>query len=88
MKGQHSNRADDTKIIEIIKDHPGIRSCEIAKKLGRVANTIATKTATIAQRAFNVAVKANPIGVLIALLAAAVTAYYFFRDSVGPGGDP
>lgn len=44
--------------------------------------TIATNASTVAQRAFNTAVKANPIGLLIALLATAVTAYLFFRDSV------
>ncbi|MCK5643043.1 MAG: phage tail tape measure protein, partial [Gammaproteobacteria bacterium] len=52
------------------------------KTIAQNWNTIATNTATIAQKAFNVAVKANPLGVLIALLAGAVTAYYFFRDSV------
>lgn len=43
--------------------------------------TIATKAATAAQKAFNSASKANPIGILIALLAAAVTAYLAFRDA-------
>ena len=45
------------------------------------AKTIATNVATTAQRAFNTAVKANPLGLLLALLAAAITAYLAFRDS-------
>ncbi|MGB0896920.1 MAG: phage tail tape measure protein [Flavobacteriaceae bacterium] len=47
----------------------------------KIAQTSATVAGTAAQRAFNVATKANPLGILIALLAAAVTAYYAFRDS-------
>jgi IS30 family transposase len=48
MKGQPSNKAGDSDIIQIIRDHPGIKSCEIAKKLGKVSNTIATKTKRLA----------------------------------------
>ena len=44
--------------------------------------TIATKAATAAQAAFNTALKANPIGLIVALLAAAVTAYLAFGGAV------
>lgn len=44
-------------------------------------NVIATKAATAAQRAFNLAMKSNPIGLIVALLAAAVTAYIAFADA-------
>lgn len=58
--------------------------------------TTATKASTIAQRiqttavllgskavkAFNLAMKANPLGLIIALLALATSAYYAFSDSV------
>ncbi len=39
------------------------------------------KLATIATRAFNIATKANPIGLIIGLLATAVTALLVFRDA-------
>tara|TARA_R110002126_G_scaffold248006_1_gene390920 strand:+ start:15822 stop:19604 length:3783 start_codon:yes stop_codon:yes gene_type:complete len=39
------------------------------------------KIATIAQRAFNLAAKANPIGLLVAALVAAASAFGFFSDS-------
>ena len=43
MKGQAFNRADDTKIIEVIKDHPGIRCNEVSEKLVIPCNTITRK---------------------------------------------
>lgn len=68
-----------------------VKAANVATKLGIVytrgatlatnLKTAATTAATAAQRAFNTAAKANPIGLIIALLAAAVTAYYAFRDS-------
>ena len=68
-----------------------VKAANLATKLGIVFNrgatlttnlkTAATAAATAAQKAFNTAVKSNPIGLIIALLAAAVTAYYAFRDS-------
>ena len=54
------------------------RSATVATNI----KTAATQAATVAQRTFNNAVKANPIGLLVTLLATAVTAYIAFRDSV------
>ena len=44
-------------------------------------NAIATKGADVAMKAFNATTKANPIGLLVTLLATAVTAFFAFRDS-------
>ena len=52
-----------------------------AASIATNARTIATNVATAAQKAFNKATKANVIGVVIALLAAAVTAYLTFADA-------
>ena len=43
---------------------------------------VATTRATIAQRAFNVALKANPIGLALGLAAAGYTAWSSYSDSV------
>lgn len=48
----------------------------------KIIETAAVNGATAATQAFNVAQKANPLGLVIALLAAAVTAYIVFNDSV------
>ena len=53
------------------------RGATIAQK----AYTIAVNIAKIATRAFNTSVKASPIGLLVGLLAAAVAAFFAFRDS-------
>ena len=39
-----------------------------------------TQKATAAMRLFNIAVKLNPLGLLLTLIAASVTAYYMFAD--------
>ena len=44
-------------------------------------NAIATKGADVAMKAFNATTKANPIGLLVTVLATAVTAFFAFRDS-------
>lgn len=69
-----------------------VKAANLATKLGIVwtrgasiatnIKTAATTAATAAQKAFNTTLKANPLGLIVALLAAAVTAYYAFRDSV------
>ena len=43
MKGQPFNRADDTKIIQIISDNPGILSSEISSKCEVPVKTIQIK---------------------------------------------
>ena len=43
-------------------------------------NAIATKGADAAMKAFNATTKANPIGLLVTVLATAVTAFFAFRD--------
>jgi hypothetical protein len=43
-------------------------------------NAIATKGADTAMKAFNATTKANPIGILVTLLATAVTAWFAFAD--------
>lgn len=42
---------------------------------------------TVAQWAFNAAVRANPLGIFITLLGGAVGAIYAFRDEMGLAGD-
>lgn len=49
--------------------------------------TKATKTATMAQQAFNAAQKANMIGLVVAGLAAAVTAFVLFRKRAKEASD-
>jgi TP901 family phage tail tape measure protein len=44
--------------------------------------TLQTERATIAQNAFNLATKANPIGLIVALLAAATTAYFLYNKEI------
>ena len=44
--------------------------------------TAVTKAAKAAQEAFNLATKASPIGIIIALVTAAAAAYFAFRDNV------
>ena len=43
MKGQDFNKADDTKIVAVISDNPGIRCITISEKLGIPCNTITRK---------------------------------------------
>ena len=43
MKGQEFNRANDTEIIKVIKDHPGIRCIGVAEIMGIPCNTITRK---------------------------------------------
>lgn len=50
--------------------------------LAQRAATVATNTATVAQNALNVAIKSNPIGLILSVLAAATAAWYAFGDAV------
>ena len=45
------------------------------------SGTVATNAATAAQRTFNTAVAANPVGLILAVLSAAVLAYQAFAES-------
>ena len=45
------------------------------------SGTVATQAGTAAQTAFNIAVKANPLGLLLGVLSAVVIAYQAFADS-------
>ncbi len=53
-----------------------IRAAAFAKQLYAVV----TQRATIAQLGFNTAIKSNPIGLLLSVLATAATAYFMFRN--------
>ena len=55
----------------------------IGMTVAQRAQIIATNTATVAQNAFNVAVRANPIGLIITLLAVAAASWYAYSDAVG-----
>jgi len=52
-----------------------------ALKVAQAALTGGVQGATVAMRAFNAVTKANPVGILVTVLAAAVTAFIAFRDS-------
>ena len=43
MKGQPFNRVDDTKIVQLVADKPGILSSEISSKTGVPVKTIQIK---------------------------------------------
>ncbi len=49
-------------------------------KTATLAKAMATGRATIAMRAFNMAVKANPLGLMLGVLTAVVSAVTLFRD--------
>lgn len=62
----------------------GIQGIISAQKLlasTTLATTTATKGGTIAMRIFNTVVKANPIGLLVTALLAAITAFAIFNSS-------
>jgi len=50
-------------------------------RTAKVAETVAIEGSTVATKSMNTAMKANPIGLIITLLAAAVTAYNLFSDT-------
>ena len=47
------------------------------------AQTVANNIATVSQNAFNAAVRANPLGIILTLLALATAAWYGYKDAVG-----
>ena len=49
-------------------------------RTAKVSETVAVEASTVAQKGLNTAMKANPIGLIITLIAAAVTAYQLFSD--------
>jgi len=53
-----------------------------AMTTANIANTAATKAMTIAQKGFNLAMKSTPWGLVLALVAAAITAYAVFSDEL------
>jgi tape measure domain-containing protein len=52
-----------------------------------VAQTLATRVATGAQAAFNAVVSANPLGLLLTVLATVATAYFTFGEAVDTAND-
>jgi len=52
-----------------------------------VVQTVATRTASAAQAAFNAVVAANPLGLLLTILATVAAAYYTFGDAVDSAND-
>jgi hypothetical protein len=50
-------------------------------RTAKVSETVAVEASTVAQKGLNTAMKANPIGLIITLIAAAVTAYQLFADT-------
>lgn len=59
----------------------GVVSMQKLLRSSTLASTLATKGGTIATRIFNAVVKANPIGLLVTALLAAVTAFALFNSS-------
>lgn len=59
----------------------GIISAQKVLKSSTIANTVATKGGTVAMRIFNGVVRANPIGILITALLAAVSAFALFNSN-------
>ena len=59
----------------------GIVSMQKLLRSSTLATTVATKGGTVAMRIFNTVVKANPIGILITALVAAVSAFAIFSSS-------
>jgi len=59
----------------------GIVSMQKLLRSSTLATTVATKGGTVAMRIFNTVVKANPIGILITTLVAAVSAFAVFSSS-------
>ena len=57
----------------------------IASKVALIAQTVATNAARVAQLALNLALKANPIGLVIAALAAVTTALIWFFTNTEMG---
>ena len=55
----------------------------VGMTIAQRAQIAATNTATIAQNAFNAAVTANPLGIIITGLALAAAAWYGYKDAVG-----
>lgn len=58
-----------------------------ALRIAKVALSGGIKGATRAMKLFNITTKANPVGLLIGLLAAAVTAWYAFRDGANAAAE-
>lgn len=58
-----------------------------ALRIAKVALSRGTNIATTAMKAFNKTTKANPIGLLLSLLAAAAAAFLLFRDSADKASD-
>lgn len=59
----------------------GIIKAQELLKNSTIASTIATKGGTVAMRVFNAVTKANPIGLLVTALLAAVSAFALFNSS-------
>ena len=56
------------------------RAAVVASRIAMLLFTGQAGAATAAMRVFNVAVKANPIGLLVSLLATAISAFAFFSE--------
>jgi hypothetical protein len=72
----------------IIATNVATRAFAVAQKLLAIAqgtSTAATGASTVAMRLFNAVVKANPVGLLITVLGAAVTAFSLFSDGARNG---
>ena len=65
----------------------GTTRLTVGMTVAQRAQTIATNIGTVAQNAFNVAVRANPLGLILAILAAATAAWYAYGDAVGEVAD-
>jgi tape measure domain-containing protein len=54
-----------------------------AMTVAEKAQTIAKNAATVSQNALNAAISANPIGLIVTVLALATAAWYGYKDAVG-----
>ena len=58
------------------------RTATIAQTTALQGETVATNTATVAQKGLNTAMKANPIGIVIIAVQALITVWALFKDKI------
>lgn len=75
----------NSSLVRLIASLRANEALSLRSKIAIVASTVATSGATIAQRALNVALKANPIGLVITAVTALVGALVWFVTQTDTG---
>lgn len=83
--GAAAYAVQNSSLVRLVASLRANEALSLRSKIAIVASTVATSGATIAQRALNVALKSNPIGLVITAITALVGALVWFFTQTDTG---